>query len=115
MTLISEGGEFKIAEIKSAREARKVQQTQMRWIVENWKDIRENVPHDSAEYLMGRVGISQPWGSQGEGLAWASNWQRTFVRLDPIISKFSLSEVEEFLEFSNKYAPLKPIDVRIGG
>ena len=101
LTLISNGGEHEIDEIKMIDVVRKAQETDMAWIVSKWPDIRENVPGHTAAYLMDRVGIKEPWGSQGEGLAYFYNWRQTFLRLDPILLNHSVIEVG----FAQREAP----------
>jgi hypothetical protein len=56
--------------------------------------------------LMARVGIANPWGSQGEGVAWDANWRQTFAALDDALSSGNLKAVEAELS----YTRLAPVD-----
>lgn len=110
LTLVRHGTEDDIRAEIAEREARESRERDFGWIAAHWLEIRERVPGASAEELMRRVGIDNPWGSQGEGMAWYANWQQTFAALDPI-----LSEMPANPEIAILGIRLSPIDYRIGG
>jgi len=86
MGIVRRGGESEIQKLTAEREARESHERDLAWIAAHWHEIREVVPGASAEELMRRVGIANPWGSHGEGMAWYANWQQTFAAVDPILS-----------------------------
>ena len=103
-----------IDKIKADLEARKIEQLRPEWILEHWKELRESTPGYVACFLMSLVGITEPWGSQGEGLAYYANWQQTFKIVDPVLST---GDIEQFSVMVRHYEtrPVSTIDVRIGG
>lgn len=109
LTLLRHGGEGEIRRVIAEREARESQERDLRWIAANWPSIRERVPGASADELMRRVGITNPWGSQGEGMAWYANWSQTFEAVDPILSAHP-----DDPEAAIAHVRLYPIDVRLG-
>lgn len=109
LTLVRHGSESDITAQIAERESRESHERDLSWIAAHWLEIRERVPGATAEELMRRVGINEPWGSQGEGSAWYANWQQTFSALDPI-----LSEMPENPEIAILGIRLSPIDYRIG-
>lgn len=109
LTLIRHGEEQDIQRIKAETEAREVHERDLAWIATHWTEIRNKVPGASAEELMRRVGIANPWGSHGEGMAWYANWQQTFEALDPI-----LSDMPPDPESAIAHVRLTQINVRVG-
>lgn len=101
-------GEEGIQKVIAEREARASQERDLAWIIPNWPRIRERVPGATATELMRIVGIPNPWGSQGEGLAWDANWRQTFVAVDPILTSGG-DDVRDRLSRIR----LDPIDVRL--
>jgi hypothetical protein len=118
LTFIRHGGQALIDEIETARKAREVYQTNLEWIIANWKSIRESVPGPTIGALMGWIGITNPWGSQGEGLAYFNNARMTFNLLDPTLSAGDVEEVKKLIAELNPVAPwdagynLRPADRR---
>ena len=111
LTLVDIGGEHEIKRIEDARAKRENEQVNLEWIVKNWKSIRDAPPYAVANFLMGLVGINNPWGSRGEGMAYYANWMQTFELLDPILIQ---GEVELVLAFLKKVKSLSPFDVQLG-
>ena len=107
LTFLRRGGESEIQRIIAEREARTSQESDLRWIAANWPTIRTKVPGASAAELMRRVGITNPWGSEGEGMAWYANWEQTFAAVDPILSATPTDPEIALLGIR-----LAPIDVR---
>ena len=110
LRLVKHGTEDDIRAEIAEREARHSRERDFSWIAAHWLEIRERVSGASAEELMRRVGITNPWGSQGEGMAWYANWEQTFAALDPI-----LSAMPENPDLAILGIRLPPIDYRIGG
>lgn len=108
LTLVRHGTEDDIRAVIAEREARQVHERDVAWIAQNWATIREKTPGATADELMRRVGISNPWGSQGEGMAYYANWQQTFAALDPILSAMPTDPAAAI-----GAVRLNPIDVRI--
>lgn len=112
LTFLRTGGPCIIHEIQDAYEKVKTVQTDMAWIVANWKGIKDSCPGPTISYLMGRIGITNPWGSQGEGLAYYSNARLTIQLLGAALESGDVAVVEaRILEVGT----VKGIDVRIGG
>lgn len=109
LSYVRHGGEDTIRNIIAEREVRESQERDLKWIALNWATIRKRVPGATAEELMRHVGIPNPWGSQGEGMAWYANWQQTFAAVDPILSDQPTDPHIALLGIR-----LSPIDVRIG-
>jgi hypothetical protein len=98
LSLVSAGSEQEIVRIRTACESAEAYQTDLKWIVENWPNIKHDVPGATANYLMARIGIDRPWGLHGEGIIYYRNWHRTLNFLDPILSSKSWEECHNFLE-----------------
>jgi hypothetical protein len=98
LTLLHHGGEEAIAKVESDRDAREKVEADLAWIVANWNSIRTNVSGASIGELMRRIGITNPWGANGEGIDYYANAYATFHLLDPILSTGSLELVEKFLD-----------------
>lgn len=112
LTFLRHGGEELIEQINAEYEDRKKAESDMEWIVTNWNAIRENPPGATMNYLMKRVGITEPWGSQGEGLAYYANAQQTYAALDEALRSGDIAAVERRIA---EVSPLRAFDVRIGG
>jgi hypothetical protein len=102
LTFLRHGGQEEIDRVKAEREAREKVETALPWIVENWTKIRESVSGATMGELMRRIGITNPWGSRGEGITYYSNMRGTFQLLDPILSTGDLAQVEAFFETLKK-------------
>jgi hypothetical protein len=109
LRFIEHGGEQEIERIRANRAAREQAEVKLENIVANWRIIRDNPPSYIMNFLMGLVGITEPWGSQGEGLAYAANWRQTFKLVDPILLDGSIDTAFEFFKTAR---PLKTMDVR---
>jgi hypothetical protein len=94
LTFLRHGGQEEIDRIKNAKDVREAKETDLAWIVSNWKTIRNKVPGPTMGELMRRVGITNPWGSRGEGITWYCNAMATMELLDPILSAQTLEEIE---------------------
>jgi hypothetical protein len=57
------------------------------WIAAHWPTLRLNLPGASADELMRRVGIAEPWGVHGEGMTYQANLLQTLAALDPVFSQ----------------------------
>jgi len=68
LTLIEHVGQKGIDIIKERKEEKEKQESNMDWIWDNWKEIRTAVPGATMCELMKRIGITEPWGSRGEGV-----------------------------------------------
>ena len=67
----------------------------------HWPDIREKPTGATMDELMRRIGITNPWGSRGEGITYYSNAMATFQLLDPVLSTGDIAKVEEFFHRAN--------------
>lgn len=109
LTLIRHGGNEEIEKVSAERKAREKCETDMSWIVSNWPKIREQVPGATMGELMRRIGITNPWGTQGEGVTYYANARGTFYLLDPVLKTRSVHEVERFLSaLPNAQAMARP-------
>lgn len=97
LTLIDEGGEHLLTEITNRRKVRELHETDLQWIVENWKQIRDKVPGATIGKLMSLIGITEPWGSHGEGYVYYSNARYAWQLFDPILSSGDRDKLDEFL------------------
>jgi len=94
LTLLRHESEEFIAGIKAEREKRDAQQSELAWIVSNWKAIREAPPGATMNELMRRVGITEPWGNHGEGIVWHRNATWTLNLLDDVLRAGDIAAVE---------------------
>lgn len=97
LTLIDEGGEHFLTEIKEKRALKDAEESDLKWIVENWPNIRKKPSGATCEKLMSIVGITEPWGKNGEGLAWYTNACYAISMLDEVLME-GMQAVEEFIE-----------------
>ena len=96
MTFLRHGTD-EIVEIKRKKREKDAVKSDLNWIVSNWKKIRDRVPGASMETLMKRIGITNPWGSHGEGMTYFANMEYTFNLLDKALSTENIEAVEGFL------------------
>lgn len=106
MAFLRHGGEEEIARVKAERAERAKVETDLAWIVTNWKTLRIKVPGATMGELMKRIGITDPWGPRGDGITYYANAHATLVLLDPILLTGDLEQVEAFLAEHN--APDQP-------
>lgn len=97
LTLIGNVGEDGIEAIEMARAKREDTETDFDWIVANWIGIREHPSGATMEKLMQMVGITNPWGSHGEGFVYHANMMATYNLLDPVLSTGDVEQVKSFL------------------
>lgn len=98
LTFLKYVGEDEIIRIKEEEEIREELESKFEWIVSNWNNIRENVSSATICELMRRIGITNPWGANGEGLSYYINANFTFELLDPVLSTCDIKKVEDFIE-----------------
>jgi hypothetical protein len=98
LTFLRHGGEDLIVEIKNARVEREKKESDLGWIVENWKNIKHCVPGASMIKLMNEIGITNPWGLHGEGIDLLSHQLFTLAQFEPVLETGDLAKVKEFIE-----------------
>lgn len=79
-------GTDEIARIQREREEKNRVESDLAWIVEHWPEIRERPSGATMESLMRQIGITNPWGSQGEGYVWYQNAIMTRALFEGIIA-----------------------------
>lgn len=95
LAILRHEDEVFIEGIKAAAKELEAVQSQLPWIVENWPGIREKgVPGASMATLMKGVGITDPWGPQGEGFCYHQNAQLTMALLDDVLKTGSVVTVK---------------------
>ena len=97
LTFLRHGGEAEIEKVKLARDLRVTTERDINWILANWRSIREHPPGATMGKLMELVGITNPWGRNGEGITYYSNVARTCLLLDPALSTGELGKLNERL------------------
>jgi hypothetical protein len=113
LTLIRHGDEDLIKQTKMDRELRSMLYSDLDWIMENWKRMRaeKSIPGATVVKLMELVGITDPWGSGGEGLTYYMNAQATINALDEALSSGDKKALMWRIEEVKK----KPHDSERGG
>lgn len=86
LTFIKNIGEDGIEAILVAKSKREDVEKDFDWIVANWIGIRENPSGATMAKLMSLVGITNPWGRNGEGFVYHANMMATYKLLDPVLS-----------------------------
>lgn len=99
LTFITHVGEKGINVVESGRAKAEKQQSDLKWIVKNWNDMksRNSISGFSMTTLMKLVGINNPWGSHGEGYVYYINSMATFQLLNPVLSTGNIKSVQEFI------------------
>ncbi len=76
LTFVRHGNEQEILAVKEARAARDAAASDIKWIFDNWAGwvaTNTNFPGPSIEELARRIGITNMWGSHGEGITYYGN------------------------------------------
>lgn len=98
LTLLRHGGEEEITKVKQAREAKEEQESDLVWIVENWKKLKkEGIGGATLNELIRLMGVAEPWGPRGEGVDYYINAQAAVRILDPVLCTGDLDKVRAFL------------------
>ncbi len=100
LSFIKHVGDDGIKAVTSDKEKREAQQTSLEWIVKEWPSIHDNIPRSTMEHLMRLVGITNPWGPNGEGIEYGYNACLAFEILNPILMTGDISQVREFFRAS---------------
>ena len=98
LTFLRHGGEKLIDEIKKAESQRQKVESNLNWIVGNWKKIRLKTPSATINKLMSLIGITNPWGNHGEGIDYANHARYTFRCLDTVLLTGDTKKVERFID-----------------
>jgi len=99
LTLLFHGGGIYIEELEEAQRKRKIVESDLTWIVKNWKRLRfDNIPHASMDKLMSLIGIKRPWGANGEGIDYVYHVRYTLKVLDDILMTGDIDKVKQFIE-----------------
>lgn len=93
LELIRHVGESEIQRVIADREAREVHERDLAWIVVKWPAFAGKVPGASVEVLMGVVGITSPWGKNGEGYTWFRNAEFAVQALTPALESGDVEKV----------------------
>lgn len=97
LTFIKHVGDDGIKKVEFERSKKDATQQDIHWIVANWLQIRERVPGATMAKLMELVGITNPWGSRGEGVDYYANAMATHRLLDPALSTGNMDELNAIL------------------
>lgn len=98
LTFLRHGGEEIINEINKKAEEREKIESNLSWIVENWKEIRTgDIPSATIVKLMSFVGITDPWGNHGEGIDYYNHVRYTLKQLDPVLLTGDIEKVKQFI------------------
>ena len=84
--------------LKKKRLEKEEIESDLGWIVDNWERIRkEGVPGISSNKLMSLIGITSPWGNNGEGIDRHNHFKYMFKCLDPVLLTGDIKKVEQFI------------------
>ncbi len=100
LTFLRYGGEELIAKVKEEREEREKLESDLSWIVDNWKDLRVGKIARTGAWmckLMSLIGITKPWGNHGEGIDYYSNAKYTMDCLDSVLLTGDIEKVKQFI------------------
>ena len=97
LTFLYHGGEELIAKITKERKERISVESDLNWIVDNWKKMSGKVPTATMTKLMSLIGITEPWGKHGEGIDWYDNARYTFQCFDPVLQTGDIEKVKQFV------------------
>jgi hypothetical protein len=99
LTFLYHGGEEFIVKITKETEEREKVESDLGWIVDNWKRIREDViPAATSKKLMSLIGITNPWGNRGEGIDYYNHFKYTVKCLDSVLLTGDIKKVKKFVE-----------------
>jgi len=98
LTFLRHDGEDIITKIKDKRKEKDKIESDLNWIVANWKDIRANPSYATMKKLMRLIGITSPWGKHGEGMDLFNNQKYTFKCLDPVLLTGDIEKVKQFIK-----------------
>lgn len=107
-------GDSAIDRINKEREERDKKQGDWDWILTHWDKIKTSPPPGSMRLMMESLGITNPWGSHGEGMAYYGNMIHTLDTLTPVLNKGSKQELMEFLSRAQKPSKGYIYNYRIG-
>ncbi len=96
LTFLEHVGEEGIDQIAVDRDAREAIESDIDWIFDNWKEIRTSPSGATMDKLMELIGMTNPWGSRGEGITYIMNAQTTLIALDPILVAGDRKTFDEF-------------------
>jgi hypothetical protein len=82
LTFLRRSSLEEIQKIKSDAEARHVLESDIHYILKNWKKLRFGVPGATMGRLMELIGITNPWGDHGEAYHYYVNALATARLLD---------------------------------
>ena len=100
LTFLYYGGEELITKITKEREQREKVESDLGWIVDNWKELRIGKIAKTGAWmrkLMSLIGITNPWGNHGEGIDYFSNAKYTMDCLDPVLLTGDIEKVKQFI------------------
>lgn len=97
LTFIRHRGEELITKITERRKKRQEKEMDLNWIVENWKELRLKASGATMNKLMSLIGITNPWGNNGEGIDLYRHQIYTIKVLDAVLLTGSLEKVEQFI------------------
>ncbi len=87
LTLVKAGDLEGYQAVKLAGEERSAMESQLPWIIENWKILKaeDRMPGSSIETLAKLAGMRDMWGDSGEGLVWYTNAVNLIDALDDVM------------------------------
>lgn len=94
LTFVEHVGEAGIQEIDERRKAKDAMESDLTWIVAHWKEIQGSPSGATCEALMRLIGITEPWGSHGEGFVWQSNALNTVSALNDALMSGNIDIVK---------------------
>ncbi len=96
LTFIRHGGEDEIHDINKARHERDNQQSDLDWIFSNGTKVLGCPSSASIEALALCLGVTNLWGSRGEGITYSINSMRVMALAEPFLKT---GDKESWLEF----------------
>jgi len=102
LTFARYGGESEIHRIMDERTARQTVESDLQWICSHWATVRERTPSATMLKLMSLLGVTEPWGRNGEGICYYENQEATYSILDPMLRECN-GDVAAFLARKDKW------------
>lgn len=100
LTFIKHVGQEGIKAWTDAIKERAENESALPYIVANWKSFKKDGKYPSASLceLLRMVGVTNPWGSSGEGVNLYNNYNQIIRIFDEVISGGDVAKVQAFAE-----------------
>lgn len=106
LTFLRHLSDEEAAKLKADADAIEAKEKELDWIVDNWKAMKAKGSYSahSVAKLMELIGITNPWGSRGEGFTYYENAYATIAALGPSIESGNIQTVKaRIAEIKDKY------------